>query len=184
VEKRIPLSSELFSKPNLVDSRSEIKSTKKGKAEESRRGAMIFWSQPFTYWQMLWMPPRWWTISRSYLCRSAISAKNNFRSFDKFDHLASLRFISLQVFPTQSTSRVTKMLISRIFNDPAFGIQVGANAELSVTLSSHEFQARVESVLQPKPPLPPLSASDYLDALVTVREKLSALHLMLLEYCT
>lgn len=56
---------------------------------------------------------------------------------------------------------------------------------LFVGLLFHElYQARVESVLQPKPPLPPLSASDYLDALVTVREKLSALHLMLLEYCT
>ena len=42
----------------------------------------------------------------------------------------------------------------------------------------------MEAVLHPKPPLPSLSPSDYLDALVTVREKLSALHLMLLEYCT
>lgn len=94
------------------------------------------------------------------------------------DHLSEL-FVSIsdicqeqfslirQVFPSQSVSRVTKMLISRIFNDPAFGIQ-----------------ARVEAVLHPKPPLPSLSPSDYLDALVTVREKLSALHLMLLEYCT
>jgi hypothetical protein len=30
----------------------------------------------------------------------------------------------LQVFPSQSVSKVTKMLITRIFNDPAFGIQV------------------------------------------------------------
>ena len=71
------------------------------------------------------------------------------------------------VFPSQSVEKVTKMLITRIFNDPAFGIQ-----------------ARVENVLRPKPPASPLSLPEYLDALVTVREKLSALHLMLLEYCT
>ena len=41
----------------------------------------------------------------------------------------------------------------------------------------------MDSVLHPKPPALPLSPADYLDALVTVREKLSALHLMLLEYC-
>lgn len=71
------------------------------------------------------------------------------------------------VFPDQSVEKVTKMLITRIFNDPAFGIQ-----------------ARVDNVLRPKPPAAPLSLPEYLDALVTVREKLSALHLMLLEYCT
>jgi hypothetical protein len=71
------------------------------------------------------------------------------------------------VFPSQSVEKVTKMLITRIFNDPAFGIQ-----------------ARVDTVLRPKAPASPLSLPEYLDALVTVREKLSALHLMLLEYCT
>ena len=71
------------------------------------------------------------------------------------------------VFPGQSVEKVTKMLITRIFNDPAFGIQ-----------------ARVDNVLRPKPPAVQLSLPEYLDALVTVREKLSALHLMLLEYCT
>lgn len=71
------------------------------------------------------------------------------------------------VFPSQSVEKVTKMLITRIFNDPAFGIQ-----------------ARVDNVLRPKPPAIQLSLPEYLDALVTVREKLSALHLMLLEYCT
>ena len=71
------------------------------------------------------------------------------------------------VFPSQSVEKVTKMLITRIFNDPAFGIQ-----------------ARVDNVLRPKPPAVQLSLPEYLDALVTVREKLSALHLMLLEYCT
>lgn len=41
----------------------------------------------------------------------------------------------------------------------------------------------MDGVLHPRPPSPQLSPADYLDALVTVREKLSALHLMLLEYC-
>jgi hypothetical protein len=59
------------------------------------------------------------------------------------------------------------MLIQRIFNDPAFGIQ-----------------AKVDSILVPQPPRPPLPLADYLDALVTVREKLSALNLLLVECCS
>mmetsp|Transcript_12211 Transcript_12211/g.18463 ORF Transcript_12211/g.18463 Transcript_12211/m.18463 type:complete len:1084 (+) Transcript_12211:93-3344(+) len=108
----------------------------------------------------------------------SMTSNNTYDSFSLIDHLSEL-FVSVsdlcqeqfsiirQVFPSQSVGKVTKMLVSRIFNDPAFGIQ-----------------ARVDSVLRPKPPAPSLSPADYLDALVTVREKLSALHLMLLEYCT
>ena len=59
------------------------------------------------------------------------------------------------------------MLIARVFSDPAFGIQ-----------------ARVDSVLRPRPPRPPLQPQEYLDALVIVREKLSALYLLLLEFCS
>lgn len=71
------------------------------------------------------------------------------------------------VFPTHTIAKVTRMLIQRIFNDPAFGIQ-----------------ARVDAILCPAPPQPPLSLPDYLDALVIVREKLSALYLLLLECCS
>lgn len=69
-----------------------------------------------------------------------------------------------KVFPTHTIPRVTRQLIQRIFNDPAFGIQ-----------------ARVDAILNPQPPAPALSLSDYLDALLTVREKLSALNVLLLE---
>jgi hypothetical protein len=72
-----------------------------------------------------------------------------------------------QVFPAHTIAKVTRMLIQRIFNDPAFGIQ-----------------ARVDSILCPAPPQPPLSLPDYLDALVIVREKLSALFLLLIECCS
>lgn len=71
-----------------------------------------------------------------------------------------------KVFPSSTVARVTRLLIQRIFNDPAFGIQ-----------------SRVEMVLRPKPPKPALPLGDYLDALVTVREKLSGLTLILSEYC-
>lgn len=71
------------------------------------------------------------------------------------------------VFPAHTIAKVTRMLIQRIFNDPAFGIQ-----------------ARVDAILCPAPPLPPLSLPEYLDALVIVREKLSALYLLLLECCS
>lgn len=69
-----------------------------------------------------------------------------------------------KVFPLHTIPRVTRQLIQRIFNDPAFGIQ-----------------ARVDAILNPQPPAPSLSLSDYLDALLTVREKLSALNVLLLE---
>lgn len=73
------------------------------------------------------------------------------------------------IFPAFAIAKVTRLLVQRIFNDPAFGIQ-----------------ARVDIVLCPKQSSnkPPLALPDYLDALVTVREKLSALFLILLEHCT
>ncbi len=72
-----------------------------------------------------------------------------------------------KVFPANTIARVTRLLIQRIFNDPAFGIQ-----------------ARVDGILCPTPPNPPLPLADYLDALVTVREKLSALYLLLIDCCS
>lgn len=69
------------------------------------------------------------------------------------------------VFPPSYVSKVTKTLIQRIFSDPAFGIMT-----------------RVDASLRPKPPIPQLSLSDYLDCLLTVREKLSALQIILQEY--
>lgn len=73
--------------------------------------------------------------------------------------------IIISVFPVNTIPRVTRLLIQRIFNDPAFGIQI-----------------RVDNILKPKyhPPL----AEDYLNALVTVREKLNALYLLLIECCS
>jgi hypothetical protein len=53
------------------------------------------------------------------------------------------------------------VLIQRIFNDPAFGLQ-----------------GRVDAVLQPRPPLPPLPLSDYLENLGIVKEKLGALYVL------
>ena len=50
-----------------------------------------------------------------------------------------------------AVARVTRLLIQRIFNDPAFGIQ-----------------AKIESILVPQPPRPQLPLADYLDALVSV----------------
>lgn len=75
--------------------------------------------------------------------------------------------IIMQIFPENTVARVARMLVQRIFNDPAFGIQ-----------------SRVDAVLCPVAPSPPLSLADYLDALVLVREKLSALYLLLLECCS
>lgn len=66
-----------------------------------------------------------------------------------------------RVFPSYTIARITRQLVQRIFSDPAFGIQT-----------------RVDAILCPQPPLP---LADYLDALLTVREKLTALYLLLLE---
>ncbi len=71
------------------------------------------------------------------------------------------------IFPPSIAPKITRVLIQRIYNDPAFGIQ-----------------GRVDAVLQPKPPLPPLLLADYLENLSIVKEKLSALYLMLLELCS
>ena len=60
--------------------------------------------------------------------------------------------------------RITRQLLLRIFNDPAFGLQ-----------------ANVDALLRPRPPRPGLSPSDYLDMLATVREKLAALVSILLD---
>lgn len=67
------------------------------------------------------------------------------------------------VFPENAVVRITRLLIQRIFNDPLFGIQ-----------------KRVDELLSPRPVL---SLGDYIEALVLVRQKLSALYVLLLEYC-
>eukprot|EP01038_Epipyxis_sp_PR26KG_P005958 gene5958-8211_t len=105
------------------------------------------------------------------------NGNNNNNSLALIDHLSGLfsminkicqeQFSIIQkIFPSHTIARVTRLLIQRIFNDPAFGIQ-----------------ARVDSILNPKPPNPSLPLADYLDALVTIREKLSALYLLLIECC-
>lgn len=72
-----------------------------------------------------------------------------------------------KVFPTHSITRVTRLLIQRIFNDPAFGLQ-----------------ARVDAVLHPKPPLQPLPTSEFLDALMTVCGQLVVVVvLLLMSHC-
>ncbi len=72
-----------------------------------------------------------------------------------------------EIFPTSVVAAITRILIQRIFTDPAFGIQ---------TL--------VDNILSPAPPKPQLNLSSYLDALTIVREKLSALYVVLLEHCS
>ncbi|KAJ1441108.1 exocyst complex component Sec10-domain-containing protein [Ochromonadaceae sp. CCMP2298] len=85
--------------------------------------------------------------------------------FSVIDSVCQEQFTLIRkVFPPHSVAKVTRMLIQRIFNDPAFGLQ-----------------ARVDAILCPEPPAPPLSLPDHLDALVIVREKLSALYLLLIE---
>jgi hypothetical protein len=71
------------------------------------------------------------------------------------------------IFPDYAVPKMTRILIQRIYNDPAFGIQ-----------------GRVDSILNPKQPSPPLPLGDYLESLLTVREKLTALHLILLDLCS
>lgn len=85
--------------------------------------------------------------------------------FSLINQLCQEQFhIICAVFPANTIPRVARQLIQRIFHDPAFGVQT-----------------RVDSILNPRPPLPPLQTADYLDALVIVREKLSALYLLLIE---
>ena len=69
-----------------------------------------------------------------------------------------------QVFPAAIVPQMTRTLIQRIYNDPAFGIQ-----------------GRVDNVIHPAVPLP---LSEYLESLLTVREKLAALYIILLELCS
>lgn len=88
--------------------------------------------------------------------------------FKMIDKVCQEQFgIIIRIFPSNTVARVARMLVQRIFNDPAFGIQ-----------------SRVDAVLCPAPPSAPLSLADYLDALVLVREKLSALYVLLLECCS
>ena len=116
--------------------------------------------------------------NKSQHAPSSPDGGHGFGSLSLMDHLSGLfsminavcqeQFSIIRaVFPAHTVAKVTRMLIQRIFNDPAFGIQ-----------------ARVDGILCPAPPQPALSLPDYLDALVIVREKLSALYLLLLECCS
>jgi len=88
--------------------------------------------------------------------------------FGSIGKLCNAQFsIIKNIFPKAIVPKITRILIQRIYNDPAFGIQ-----------------GRVDTILQPKPPSPSLPLSDYLVTLATVREKLSALFLILLELCS
>ena len=71
------------------------------------------------------------------------------------------------IFPQHVVAKITRILLQKIFTDPAFGIQ-----------------ARVDAVLAPKPPWPQLPLPEFLESLANVREKLSALYVILLEYCS
>lgn len=71
------------------------------------------------------------------------------------------------IFPRHVVAKITRILIQKIFTDPAFGIQ-----------------ARVDAVLSPKPPWPALPLPEFLESLANVREKLAALFVILLEYCS
>lgn len=73
--------------------------------------------------------------------------------------------IIARAFPRETVCKVTKTLVQLIFNDPAFGIKI-----------------RVDGTLRPKPPQPPLSLTDYLDCLLSVKEKLFALQIILREH--
>jgi len=79
------------------------------------------------------------------------------------EHFAIIR----HVFPAATVPQITRTLIQRIYNDPAFGIQ-----------------GRVDNVIHPAPPAHPLPLSEYLESLLTVREKLAALYIILLELCS
>lgn len=88
--------------------------------------------------------------------------------FNMINSVCREQFVIIRkVFPLHTVARTTRSLVQRVFNDPAFGIQ-----------------HRVDEVLRPSPPLPSLPLPAYLDALLTIREKLSALYLLLLECST
>ncbi|CAN0373177.1 unnamed protein product, partial [Hapterophycus canaliculatus] len=70
-----------------------------------------------------------------------------------------------QVFPTPLVAKVTRLLLSRILNDPVYGVQ-----------------ARVEQVLSPQAPMEPLPLADYLNCLCTVEQQTAALFGMLKEH--
>ncbi|CBN78181.2 conserved unknown protein (Partial), partial [Ectocarpus siliculosus] len=67
-----------------------------------------------------------------------------------------------QVFPPPLVAKVTRLLLSRILNDPVYGVQ-----------------ARVEQVLSPQAPMEPLPLADYLNCLCTVEQQTAALFGML-----
>jgi hypothetical protein len=83
------------------------------------------------------------------------------------DHFLLIR----QIFPAQFVARVTRLLIQRMFHDPAFGIQT----RVELILSSKQQSGR-NAQFQ-------LNSQDYLDALCNVREKLTGLFTILMEHC-
>eukprot|EP00903_Cladosiphon_okamuranus_P022367 g20571.t1 len=70
-----------------------------------------------------------------------------------------------KVFPPPLVAKVTRLLLSRILNDPVYGVQ-----------------ARVEQVLSPQAPMEPLPLPDYLNCLCTVEQQTAALFGMLKEH--
>jgi hypothetical protein len=88
-------------------------------------------------------------------------------------------FLIREIFPTQFVARVTRLLIQRMFHDPAFGIQTRIELMLSSKLALMTGRQALSLLPQQL-----LSASqDYLDALCNVREKLTGLFTILMEHC-
>lgn len=111
-------------------------------------------------------------IMRQSVAEKAVAAEGSSDNLSElFGHInivCSEQFTIIRaIFPPAVVAAITRILIQRIFTDPAFGIQ---------TL--------VDNILSPAPPKPQLNLSSYLDALTIVREKLSALYVVLLEHCS
>ena len=72
-----------------------------------------------------------------------------------------------QVFPVDGAGKICRLILQRIFSDPTINLQ-----------------GRIESVLNPKPPMKPLGLADRLDTLAALRVKFTALHISIGECLT
>jgi len=100
-----------------------------------------------------------------------------------------------QVFPAPAAPKVTRMLIDRLLNDPAFGIHVKVNevlqADSKVCASGASISEGslpgINPLILDRPLLSiwqdMLSVSDSLDMLTMVHEKTNALATLLIDYC-
>ena len=70
-----------------------------------------------------------------------------------------------RIFDPSIGTRLIRVLIGKFFDDPQFGLHF-----------------RIEMILNPHPPSQPLPPQEYLDALHTVREKLSGLYFIIIDY--